>query len=154
VEDDAQAVLTALREDGRAVPSHVLRNRLGWDVRRFMPAVSALATDGDVVRVGDMLSLPVANFAMPTLPDEAREESGDQEPVSGPDVPMPGDPDPPASGGRFLVATEWEEYEDEDVNELADRLLKVAKGENGAVLIVHEADALIFERAVVARRRS
>ena len=152
MEDDAQAVLTVLRDDGRAMPTHVLRNRLGWEIGRFMPAVTELATQGDVVRVGEMLSLPVANFVAPTLPpDVAREDAGDdQESVLGPDIPLtPGDPDPPASGERrFLVATAWEEH-DGTAQEIAEALLRE---DDRKVLLVAEEDAVIFERAVVARR--
>lgn len=153
MEDDAQAVLTAFEEiEGRAIPAHVLRGLLGWEPGRFLPAVTVLVEDHRVVRVGEMLSLPVANFVPPTLPpDVAREDAGDdQEPVLGPDIPLtPGDPDPPASGERrFLVATAWEEH-DGTAQEIAEALLRE---DDRKVLLVAEEDAVIFERAVVARR--
>lgn len=153
MEDDAQAVLTALREDGRAVPTHVLRNRLDWGPERFMPAVAELVQGQRIVQAGGMLALPVTTFAMPTLPDEAREEETDQEPVMGPDLPLPGAPDPAPQGRRFLVATEWEEH-DGTPEEIAETLLHEQVGVEHSLLLVAEDDALIFERAVIARRVS
>lgn len=149
--EDTQAVLTEVREGG-PVPQHVLRARLGWATGRFDGAVIEAIASDKLVRRGEMLSLPVAAFAVPTVPpDLDRDEGGeaDQEPVMGPDLPLPEEPHPASSGDRrFLVATAWEEH-DGTAEEIAEALLRE---DDRKVLLVAMEDAVIFERAVIARR--